>query len=152
MKKTVSIVVGFIILIIILINSPNIIAHMKKYSFDHNKQFTIETKVISYKEFREMYYQQMKLAQKLEGTIKYSLIAKEVRKGYDAVTYDVNFLEDRPQIKVKIELPITKYKDNNMTINFISDAGKILEIYEDGKRKAFSKKITSEFIYNNENK
>ncbi|GIN37443.1 hypothetical protein J19TS1_03920 [Heyndrickxia oleronia] len=87
-----------------------------------------------------MYYQQMKLAQKLEGTIKYSLIAKEVRKGYDAVTYDVFFLEDRPQIKVKIELPITKYKDNNMTINFISGAGNILEIYEDGKWKAFIKK------------
>ncbi|MEC1377593.1 hypothetical protein P9D39_25555 [Heyndrickxia oleronia] len=140
MKRTVSIVLGFIILIIILIYLPSIIAQMKKYSFDHNKQLTIETKVISYKEFREMYYQQMKLAQKLEGTIKYSLIAKEVRKGYDAVTYDVFFLEDRPQIKVKIELPITKYMDNNMTINFISGAGNILEIYEDGKWKAFSKK------------
>ncbi len=139
-KRTVSIVLGFIILIIILIYLPSIIAQMKKYSFDHNKQLTIETKVISYKEFREMYYQQMKLAQKLEGTIKYSLIAKEVRKGYDAVTYDVFFLEDRPQIKVKIELPITKYMDNNMTINFISGAGNILEIYEDGKWKAFSKK------------
>jgi quinol-cytochrome oxidoreductase complex cytochrome b subunit len=89
-KRTVSIVLGFIILII-LIYLPSIIAQMKKYSFDHDKQWTIETKVISYKEFREMYYQQMKLAQKLEGTIKYSLIAKEVRKGYDAVTYDVFF-------------------------------------------------------------
>ncbi|MDH5162555.1 hypothetical protein [Heyndrickxia oleronia] len=150
MKKTVSIVLGFIILIIILINLPSMIAHMKKYSFDHNKQFSIETKVISYKELREMYYQQMKLAQKLEGTIKYSLVAKEIRKGYDAVTYDVYFLEDRPQIKVKIELPITKYKDSNMTINFISGTGKILEIYEDGKWKAFSKKITPEIINNNE--
>ncbi|MGV3464274.1 MAG: hypothetical protein ACO1OT_03150 [Heyndrickxia sp.] len=151
MKKTVFIILG-IILIFILINLPSIIAHIKKYSFDHNKQITKETKVVSYKELREMYYQQMKLAQKLEGTKKYIFIAKEVRKGYDEVSYDVDFLQDRQQIKVKIELPITKYKDNHMKINFISGEGIILEIYEDGKWKDFNKKMTPEIMNNYDDK
>lgn len=51
------------------------------------------------------------------------------------------FLEDRPQIKVKIELPITKYKDNNMTINFISGAGNILEIMRMENGKLLVKKL-----------
>lgn len=146
MKKTVSLILG-VILLVILINLSSIIAHI-----DHNKQVTTETKVLSYKEIREKYYQQMLLAQKLEGSIKYSLVGNEVRKGYDAVSYDVDFLHDNQQIKVKIELPITTYKDSNMTINFISGEGYILKIFEDGKWKNVNKKITQEIMNNYDGK
>jgi hypothetical protein len=136
--KKISILLGVVILIVILANITDIVAHTKLYSFNNNKKVTTETKVITFEEIYQTLRQQRGLAQELEDSIKYSLIGDEVRKGLDdASNYEV-FLRMHPQINsIKVELPIITYKDDDRTIKFISGKGKVLEIAENGQWKEF---------------
>ncbi|QST00861.1 hypothetical protein IMZ31_04630 [Pontibacillus sp. ALD_SL1] len=139
MKKTVSIIVGVVALIFILANIPNIIAQAKLYSYNNNKQVTTETRVITFDEIFETLYQQMKLAQELRGSTKYSLIGDEVRTGLDDAYDYARFLDKHPQINsMKVELPIITYKDDDRTIRFISGKGEVLEIEENGEWKEYN--------------
>jgi hypothetical protein len=137
--KKISILLGVVILIVILANITNIVAHTKLYSFNNNKKVTTETKVITFEEIYQTLRQQRGLAQELEDSTKYSLIGDEVRKGLDdASNYEV-FLRMHPQINsIKVELPIITYKDDDRTIEFISGKGKVLEIVENGQWKEFN--------------
>ncbi|KGP74708.1 hypothetical protein [Pontibacillus yanchengensis] len=139
MKKTVSIILSIAALIFILANIPNIVAHVKLYSFNANKQVTTETKVLTFDKAFETLYQQRELAQRLEDSTKYSLIGEQVRKGIDdASDYEI-FLRKHSQINsIKVELPISTYKDADRTIEFISGKGEVLEISENGQWKKFN--------------
>jgi hypothetical protein len=133
-KKTVFIILAFSLLIGIIFYSPTIIAHFNKYLLDRNKEVVTETKVMSFDEFYTIVFKQMKLAQRLESSTKYSLVGKEVRDGYEEVSLTLHFLHEHPEIKnIKIELPITRYQNNEETIEFISGQGNILEVYSKGK-------------------
>ena len=140
-KKTVFIISAFILLIAIIAYSPSIKAYYNKYLLGRNKEVVIETKVISSGEFSTIIHEQMKLAQRLESSAKYSLVGEEVRDGYEEVSLTLHFLYEQPEIKnIKIELPITRYQNNEETIEFISGKGNILEVYSKGKWKPFRKK------------
>ncbi|WP_044022383.1 hypothetical protein [Bacillus sp. SG-1] len=139
MKKTIYIIAGVFILIIILANVPKIMAYANLYSFDKNKEVTTEERVVSFDEISETLHQQRKLAQELEGTRKYSLIGDEVRKGLDEAIEHQMFLDNHPQVNsIKVKVPITTYKDDNKTIEFISGEGEVLEILENGQWKKFN--------------
>jgi hypothetical protein len=137
--KKMSIILGVVILIVILANISDIAAHAKLYSFHNNKTVTTETKVITFDEIFETLYQQRNLAEELEGSKIYSLIGDEVRKGADdASDYEI-FLEKHRQINsIKVELPITTYKDEDRSIKFISGKGEVLEILKNGQWKEFN--------------
>jgi len=138
-KKTVFIILAFSLSIAIIFYSPTI-AHLNKYLLDRNKEVVTETKIISSDEFYTIVSQQMKLAQKLKSSTKYSLVGKEVRDGYEEVSLTLHFLHKHPEIKnIKIELPITRYQNNKETIEFISGQGNILEVYSKGKWDPFRK-------------
>ncbi|MEL3970657.1 hypothetical protein AAEO50_00040 [Rossellomorea oryzaecorticis] len=138
--KKMSLILGVVILIIILANISDIVAHAKLYSFHNNKKETTETKVITFDEIFETLYQQRNLAVELEGSTSYSLIGDEVRKGADdASDYEI-FLKKHPQINsIKIELPIITYKDDDRTIEFISGKGEVVEILKNGQWKEFNR-------------
>lgn len=139
MKKTVSIIVGVVVLVLILANIPNIVAQAKLYSFNHNKQVTTETRVITFDEIFETLHQQRGLADELRHSRTYALIGDEVQKGLDdASDYEV-FLRKHPTINsIKVELPIITYKDDERKIKFISGKGKVLEISENGQWNEFN--------------
>jgi hypothetical protein len=139
MKKTVSIVVGVFILMILLANIPNIIAYTAFYSYDKNKEITTETRVVTFGEIFETLHQQRGLSQELRHSKKYRLIGDEVQKGLDEAATHEMFLENQSEIhSIKVELPITTYKDDEKTIEFISGKGKVLEVLENGQWKEFS--------------
>ncbi len=139
MKKTVSIILGVVVLVVILVNIPNILAQAKLYSFNNNKEVTTETRAITFDEIFETLHQQRKLAEELRYSGTYALIADEVQKGLDdASDYEV-LLRKHPKINsIKVELPIITYKDNDRTIEFISGKGEVLEILENGHWKEFN--------------
>ncbi|TCS83976.1 hypothetical protein [Tepidibacillus fermentans] len=78
----------------ILLYKPAI-AQWNKFLFDRNKEVVTETKSISSEEFYTTVYGQMKLAQRFESTTKYSLVAKEVREGYEEASETLDFLRDQ---------------------------------------------------------
>ncbi len=137
--RKLSIILGVVILIVILANIPNISSHTKLYSFENNKKVETETKVVTLNEIADILHQQRKLAKELEDSTKYSLIGAEVRKGLDDSTDYNLFLEHNHQVKsIKVNLPITTYKDDDKKIEFISGKGKVLEIFENGKWNDFN--------------
>ncbi|WP_345240706.1 hypothetical protein [Pontibacillus salipaludis] len=141
MKKVGVILIGAIILIVTVVSIPTLRAQMKLNAFEDEKQVSNETKVVTFDEFWDLYYTQTELAQELEATTKYSLIAEKVRDGnYKASTIS-QYLHEHQDLKVKIEIPITTYKDDNKTITFISGEGEILEVYKDGQWKEFDEEI-----------
>ncbi|WP_421385316.1 hypothetical protein ACOJQI_11290 [Bacillus salacetis] len=84
-------------------------------------------------------HQQRGLAQELRYSRKYSLIGDEVQKGLDDADDYEMFLNRHPQISsLKVKLPITTYKDEDKSIEFISGKGKVLEILENGQWKEFN--------------
>ena len=137
--KKISIILGVVILIVILANISDIIAHAKLYGFEQNKKVTTETKVITFREIFESLYEQREVARELEGSILYSLIGDEVRRGADeASVYEV-FLAHNKQIKsLKVKLPITTYKVDDKTMEYISGKGEVLEVFENGQWKKFN--------------
>jgi len=138
MKKGFLIFLGIFIVLSILIKLPTIIAHIEKYSLDRNKEVTTEIKIVTDHELLDMGMQQMKLTQNLESSIKYSLLGKESRHGLDELWNTYDYLYDHRDIKsIKIELPITRYKNKNKTIEFISGKGKILKVLEKGEWKDY---------------
>ncbi|KPL60978.1 hypothetical protein [Rossellomorea vietnamensis] len=136
--RKISIILGVIILIVILANISDIIAHAKLYGFEQNKSVTTETKVVTFREIFETLYEQREVARELEDSIIYSLIGDEVRKGADEASVYEIFLDQNKQIEsLKINLPITKYEDGDKTIEFISGKGEVLEVFEDGQWEEF---------------
>lgn len=137
--RKISIILGVVILIVILANISDIIAHAKLYTFEQNENVTTETKVVTFREIFEILYAQREKAKELEDSIIYSLIGDEVRRGADeASVYEV-FLALNQQIQsLKIRLPITTYKDDDNTIEFISRKGEALEVLENGQWKEFN--------------
>ncbi|MGA9288603.1 MAG: hypothetical protein WBV93_09700 [Anaerobacillus sp.] len=137
--KKISIILGVVILIVILANMQSIVAHTKLYSFNNNKKVSTEIKIVTFEEIFESLYQQMELASELEDSTTYSLIGDEVRKGLDDASDYERFLHNHPSINsFKVELPITTYKDEDRTIEFISGKGELLEILENGEWKEFN--------------
>ncbi|WP_226673528.1 hypothetical protein [Rossellomorea aquimaris] len=137
--KKLSVVVGVILLLAILANLHTIIASAKWYSFEQSKIVTTETKIITYDDILERLYHQRKFASELEDTIVYSRIGDEVRKGADdASDYEIVLSHNDHLASLKVKLPITKYKDDDKTIEFISGKGEVLEILEDGQWKDFN--------------
>ncbi|MHA7138585.1 hypothetical protein ACRTEV_15215 [Rossellomorea arthrocnemi] len=137
--KKLNIILSVILLVAILANLHTIIASVKLYSFEHDKKDVTGTKVITFREIFEMLYQQRELAAELEDSITYSLIGEEVRKGADEASDYERFLSHNDHItSLKVKLPITTYKDDDKTIEFISGKGKVLEIFEDGEWKGFN--------------
>ncbi|WP_064094240.1 hypothetical protein [Rossellomorea aquimaris] len=137
--KKLSIILGVVILILILANLSQIVAHTKLYSFNNNKKVTNETKVITFDEIFQTLYQQMRLAQELRHSMKYSLIGDEVLKGLDDASDYEMFLGENNQIKsIKVKFPITTYKDDDMIIKFISGKGEVLGIFENGQWTGFN--------------
>ena len=137
--KKIFLVLGVIILIAILANLPNIMAHAKLYSFENNKEVTTETKVVNFKEIYEVLYHQRELAAELEDSKVYHLIGDEVRKGADeAGVYEGLLHKNDVTTSIKVKLPIAKYEDDDKTIEFISGEGEVLEIFENGKWKEFN--------------
>ena len=128
-----SVILGVFIIIAILANISNIAAHVKLYSFENNKKVTTETKVVTFNEMYDILHQQRELAKELEGSKEYSLIGDEVRKGLDEASQHEGFLHDNNEVKsIKLRLPITKYKDDEKIIEFISGKGEVLEVFENG--------------------
>ncbi|MDO6658749.1 hypothetical protein [Anaerobacillus sp. 1_MG-2023] len=128
-----SVILSVIIIIAILANISNIVAHVKLYSFENNKKVTTETKVVTFNEMYDILHQQRELAKELEGSKEYSLIGDEVRKGLDEASQHEGFLHDNNEVKsIKLKLPITKYKDDDKIIEFISGKGEVLEVFENG--------------------
>ena len=145
---------GFTLLFIILVitisaNIPNIMAHAKYYSFEHNKKVTTETKVVNADDLWHLVFPQSVLAEKLEHTKKYSLIVKEMRKNFDELNNERNMILKTPEVKVKITFPITTYKDKDRTIRFVSGKAEILEVYENGQWNDFNGSWRD--LYNNLN-
>lgn len=139
MKKAVIILFAIIVVFVILAKLPTIIPHLEKYSLDRHKETTTEIKVVTDDELLDIGMQQMKSTEKLESSIKYSLVGKESRYGLDKLWDTHEFLLRHPEIKsIKIKLPITKYKNNNKTIEFISDKGKILKVLKNGEWKDYT--------------
>lgn len=137
--KKLRIILGVILLVAILANLHTLIASVKLYSFEHNKKVVTETKVITFREVFETLYQQRELAAELEDSIIYSLIGDQVRKGADEASDHERFLSHNDHItSLKVKLPITTYKDDDKTFEFISGKGKVLEIFEDGEWKGFN--------------
>ncbi|WP_202079574.1 hypothetical protein [Caldalkalibacillus salinus] len=137
-KKSVFIILILFLLIVIMVFSPTIIAQFNKYLLDRNKEVVTETKIVTTEEFLTITYEQMKLAQQLESSKKYSMVAEEVRDGYDKTSKTYYFLDTHPEIeKVKIELSITKYHNNGETIKFINDKGHIIEVYSKDEWKIY---------------
>jgi|GEM_PF-5303078 len=136
MKKGLLIFSGIIVILFILVNLPTIITHLEKYSLDRNKEVTTEIKVVTEDELFDMGMQQMKSTQKLVSSIRYSLVGEESRDGLDELWNTYHFIYQHPEVKsIEIELPITRYKDNNKTIEFISGKVKILKVLEKGEWK-----------------
>lgn len=132
--KKISIILSAVILIVILANIPNILAHAKLYSFENNKKVETETKVVTFNEIFDILTQQRELEGELKNSTKYSLIGDEVRKGIDEASGYERYLAENKQIKsIKIRIPITTYKDNEKTIEFISGKGEMLEIFRNSK-------------------
>ncbi|MGB7999846.1 MAG: hypothetical protein WCF60_07170 [Anaerobacillus sp.] len=132
--KKIIIILGGFILIVILANIPNILAHAKLYSFENNKKVEIETKVVTFNEIFDILTQQRELEEELKNSTKYSLIGVEVRKGIDEASDYERYLAENKQIKsIKIKIPITTYKDNDKTIEFISGKGEMLDIFKNSK-------------------
>ncbi|MGM0846955.1 MAG: hypothetical protein ACQEUT_18505 [Bacillota bacterium] len=139
MKRTVSIILVIIILVFILANIPYIVAQAKLYSFNNKKQVTTETRVITFDEIYETLHHQRGLAEELRHSRTYTLIGDEVQKGLDEATDYEMFLNKHPQISsFKVQLPITTYKDDDRTIEFISGKGEVLEMQENGQWKVFN--------------
>lgn len=139
MKKTVSILLGVVVLVVILANIQNIVAQARLYSFNNNKQVTTETRVITFDEIFETLHEQRGLAEELRHSRTYTLIGDEVQKGLDEASDYEMILNKYPQISsLKVELPITTYKDDDRTIEFISGKGEVLEILKNGQWKEFN--------------
>ncbi len=137
--KKVSMVLGVILFLAILANLHTIIASAKWYSFEHNKIVSTETMIITYDDILERLYHQRKMASELEDSIVYSRIGDEVRKGADdASDYEIVLSHNDHLASLKVKLPITTYKDDDKTIEFISGKGEVLEILEDGQWKGFT--------------
>ncbi|MBO8164186.1 MAG: hypothetical protein H0Z34_10760 [Brevibacillus sp.] len=136
-KKYHFIALGFL-LVIFFITLPTIQSYLTKASFDKKKEVVTETIVVSSDELFAIAYKQLNLAQKLDSSTKYSLVADEVRDGYEEVTLMYHYLYKHPDIEsIKVELPITRYQDNNKTIEFISGKGNIIKVLENGEWKDF---------------
>ncbi|MGG1686886.1 hypothetical protein [Pseudalkalibacillus sp. NRS-1564] len=132
--KKISIILGAVILIVILANISNILAHAKLYSFENNKNVETETKVVTFNEIFDILTEQRELEEELKTSTKYSLIGDEVRKGIDEASDYERYLAENKQIKsIKIKIPITTYKDHDKTIEFISGKGEMLEIFKINK-------------------
>ncbi len=100
---------------------PSLQAQLIKYSFDHNKEVFTETKVVSRTEFLEIVHHQRKLAQRLESSKKYALVAEEVREGLDKAFHAFYVIDEHLNYELlTVEYPITKYKDQEYTIEFMS--------------------------------
>lgn len=117
---------------------PTIQTYLTKASFDHEKAVVTETIEVNPDELWDRIMQQMKLARKLEDTKKYSLIAKEIRKGEDELSDIYTYVKDEQQIKLKIAVPITRFLDNEMKIEFISGKGEVLEVFHNHQWKNFN--------------
>ncbi|GAA0336524.1 hypothetical protein GCM10008967_28600 [Bacillus carboniphilus] len=129
MKKRYFFMIFVFLLVIGFVFFHSIQSYLFKASFDNNKEVAIEAKAVSFDELYLNAFQQMKLAQQLESSTKYSLVAEEVRDGYEKTNETLHFLKEHPNIKsIKVELPITRYKDKDNIIEFISGKGKIIEV------------------------
>ena len=138
MRKGFILFSGIILILIILFELPTIIPHLEKYYLDRTKEVTTEIRVLTADELFDMVMQQMKSTRKLESSLNYSLVGKESRHGLDELNNTYALLHRHPEIKaIKIELPITRYKDKRKTIEFISGGGAILKVLEDGEWKDY---------------
>ena len=74
------------------------------------------------------------MAEKLEKTDKYSLIAREIRDASDDIMDYEFLLHKHPTIDaIKVEFPLISYHDETTTIDFISGKGNLLEVRENGE-------------------
>ncbi|MCA1054020.1 hypothetical protein LCM10_03390 [Rossellomorea aquimaris] len=136
--KKMSIILGIITLLFILANITKIASHARLYSFKHSKITTTETKILSANQLFDIIHQQMKLREKLESKRTYKLINDEIIKGDDELRNAYASILDTTVTKVKVSLPVTTYEDHNMTIEFVSGNGELLEIFENGEWKDFN--------------